>query len=30
MVETRNREAWRMSEAIASLGKTALRILEHA
>jgi futalosine hydrolase len=29
-VERRNREAWKMADAIRSLGETALRILDHA
>lgn len=30
VVETRNREAWKLPEAISSLSRTALSILEHA
>ena len=29
-VEKRNRDAWKMADAIRSLGVTALRILDHA
>ena len=30
VVETRNRQAWKMAEAIGALGETALNILDHA
>ena len=30
VVETRNRDAWKMADAIGALGETALNILEHA
>jgi hypothetical protein len=30
IVERRNRNAWKMAEAIANLNATALRILDHA
>jgi futalosine hydrolase len=30
IVELRNRQAWKMADAISRAGETALRILEHA